>query len=165
MLRSLSITLATAVALMVLPGIASAYERPATEAPVVKTADRSFFNVGRVCVRQLAGLAGAVATAATGGSAPSYLSSARTLKSRAAACIGKVDDRQAGTARGRKARAKLLRAMKLYVSAGAAYVRAAKLQRQRRPAGARAAARKAGVKLGKAKRLILRSDRLARGQR
>ena len=140
-------------------GTAHAYDQPANVAPAVSPGDRAFYNAGRVCVAQMAGLLDAIDAAARGGSTSSYVNAARTLRSRAAVCSRRVKSRSAATSNGKRARAKLARAMKQYAKAGADYRRAATAGDV---ATSRARVARAGKRLRKAERLLAKSDRLAR---
>ena len=57
-------------------GTAHAYDQPANVAPAVSPGDRAFYNAGRVCVAQMAGLLDAIDAAARGGSTSSYVNAA-----------------------------------------------------------------------------------------
>ena len=146
------------------PSMALAYDDSAAAAPAVRPGDRAFYNVGRVCVAQMNGLVEAVGAAMRGGSSTAFLNTARTLQSRARVCARKVKARSAATSSGKRARAKLAKAMKQYAKAGADYRRAANATKAGSSATSSALVARAGQRLRKAERLLLKSDRLARAR-
>ena len=123
---ALVIVVAIAGALL-LPGGALGFHQPADKKKGldVPKGDRPYYNIGRTCVKDVKRAFKLLTRGSRQGKFNVYVSGARSVKNRAAACVNKVKKGKVGTDKGAQSRAKLVKAMRQYRQAGLSFKRSA----------------------------------------
>ncbi len=149
---------------LLLPGGALGFHQPADRKKGldVPKSDRPYYNIGRTCVKDVKRAFKLLTKASRQGKFNVYVAGARSVKNKAAACVGKVKNGKVGTKKGAQSRAKLVKAMKQYRQAGLSFKRSADAQVAGDADEVEVQTKKAGRQRTRADRLLKEAEDLAR---